>query len=473
MSDIDNITFVIENENGEQPIIEIPEEYPVEEVIVEQQTQEVIVEEPIQEVEPPQEVVVEPPQEVIVEQPTQEVVVEQPPQEVVVEEPIQEVVVEQPPQEVVVGPIQEVVVEPIQEVVVEETIQEVVVEETIQEVVVEEPIQEVVVETMQDVAVEEQPNITFEEVVVEEETIEPIQEVAVAEPIQEVVVEEPIQEIAVEEQPNITFEEDISLDSPTTSIPKIIFIVPYRDRKEQQRFFSFHMEKIMEDYKKTDYKIIYAHQNDNREFNRGAMKNIGFLYAKSLYPNDYQNITFVFNDVDTMPYNKNFLNYETEKGKVKHFYGYNFTLGGIVSMTGADFEKINGFPNYWAWGYEDNALYNRVNTEGLTIDRSEFYTILDKNILQLKDGITRIVNRGEFDRYVDEFKYKNNIDGLNTLSNIAYNFDDNTSFLNISTFQTPVLENPELTKIYDIRNGNTPFITKKPFRRGSMKMVMQ
>jgi hypothetical protein len=441
MSDIDNITFVIENENGEQPIIEIPEEYPVE---VEQ---------------PPQEVVVEqPPQEVVVEQSIQEVVVEQPPQEVVVEQPTQEVV-EQPPQEVVEEPIQEVVVEPIQEVVVE----------PIKEVVVE-PIQEVVVEPIQEVVVEEQPNITFEEVVVEEETIEPIQEV-VEEPIQEVVVE-PIQEVAVKEQPNITFEEDISLDSPTTSIPKIIFIVPYRDRKEQQRFFSFHMEKIMEDYKKTDYKIIYAHQNDNREFNRGAMKNIGFLYAKSLYPNDYQNITFVFNDVDTMPYNKNFLNYETEKGKVKHFYGYKFTLGGIVSMTGADFEKINGFPNYWAWGYEDNALLNRVNTEGLTIDRSKFYTILDKNILQLKDGITRIVNRGEFDRYVDEFKYKNNIDGLNTISNIAYKFDDNTSFLNISTFQTPVQENPELTKIYDIRNGNTPFITKKPFRRGSMKMVM-
>jgi hypothetical protein len=300
---------------------------------------------------------------------------------------------------------------------------------------------------------------------VEEETIEPIQEV--------VVVEEPIPEVAVKEQPNITFEEDIRLDIPTTSIPKIIFIVPYRDRTEQQRFFSFHMEKIMEDYNKTDYKIIYSHQNDDREFNRGAMKNIGFLYAKSLYPNDYQNITFVFNDVDTMPYNKNFLNYETEKGKVKHFYGYNFTLGGIVSMTGADFEKINGFPNYWAWGYEDNALLNRVNIEGLTIDRSQFYPIFDKNILQLKDGITRIVNRGEFDKYVNEFKFKNITDGINTISNITHNFDHNTSFLNISTFQTPVLENPELNKIYDIRNGNTPFITKTPFRRGSMKMVMQ
>jgi hypothetical protein len=96
------------------------------------------------------------------------------------------------------------------------------------------------------------------------------------------------------------------------------------------------MEKILEDYKKSEYKIIYSHQSDTRIFNRGAMKNIGFLYAKSLYPNDYQNITFVFNDVDTMPYNKNFLNYETVQGNVKHFYGYQFTLGGIVSITGAD-----------------------------------------------------------------------------------------------------------------------------------------
>ena len=257
------------------------------------------------------------------------------------------------------------------------------------------------------------------------------------------------------------------------SAPKIIFIVPYRDRSEQQRFFSFQMEKIMEDYKKTDYKIIYAHQKDTREFNRGAMKNIGFLYAKSLYPNDYLNITFVFNDVDTMPYNKNFLNYETENGRIKHFYGYYFTLGGIVSITGADFEKINGYPNYWAWGYEDNALNNRVALEGLTIDRSEFYPILDKNILQLKDGITRIVNRGEFDRYVDEVKYKNNVDGINTISNIVHTFDENTSFLNITEFKTPILENPELTKTHDLKNGNMPFLVKKPFKRGSMKMVME
>ena len=248
--------------------------------------------------------------------------------------------------------------------------------------------------------------------------------------------------------------------------------MPYRDRFEQQRFFSFQMEKILEDYRKSDYKIIYAHQLDSRDFNRGAMKNVGFLYAKSLYPNDYQNITFVFNDVDTMPYNKNFLNYETVQGNVKHFYGYTFTLGGIVSITGADYEKVNGFPNYWAWGYEDNAFNNRVKQSGINIDRSQFYPILDKNILQLKDGIERIVNRGEYDRYIDEVRFQHNIDGINTISNVMYSFDENTSFLNIASFQTPISEKPELNTVHDMRNGAVPFIRNpQQRRRGTMSMM--
>jgi hypothetical protein len=311
-----------------------------------------------------------------------------------------------------------------------------------------------------------------EEPVVEEPVVEEpvVEEPVVEEPVvEEPVVEEPVVEEPVVEEPVV--EEPVA-EEDTNTIPKIIFIVPYRDRSEQQKFFSFQMEKILEDYKKSEYRIIYSHQADARNFNRGAIKNIGFLYAKSLYPNDYQTITFVFNDVDTMPYNKNFLNYETVQGTVKHFYGYHFTLGGIVSITGADFEKINGFPNYWAWGYEDNALSNRVNNAGIIVDRSQFYHILDKNILQLKDGITRIVNRGEYDRYVDEVRFQGTLDGINTISNIVYAFDESTSFLNISTFQTPISERPDLNIVHDMRDGTVPFLRNpQQRRRGTMSMI--
>lgn len=251
--------------------------------------------------------------------------------------------------------------------------------------------------------------------------------------------------------------------------------MPYRDREEQRRFFELQMTKILEDYQPGEYQIIYSHQRDNRSFNRGAMKNIGFLYAKSIYPNDYQNITFVFNDVDTMPFNKGFINYETRQGNVKHFYGYHFTLGGIVSITGADFDRTNGFPNYWAWGFEDNAFQRRVQLAGLTIDRSQFYPIMDKNILQLKDGITRSVNRGEYDRYVNEALYQQNQDGLQTISNVQLEHDASTKFLHINSFKTSVEENPELTKEYDMRNGPVPFTRTAqqiPGRRGRPRMGM-
>ena len=53
--------------------------------------------------------------------------------------------------------------------------------------------------------------------------------------------------------------------------------------------------------------------------------------------------------------------YQTELGTVKHYYGFETALGGIVVIKGADFEKINGYPNYWGWGLEDAALQHRCN----------------------------------------------------------------------------------------------------------------
>ena len=88
------------------------------------------------------------------------------------------------------------------------------------------------------------------------------------------------------------------------NIPKIVFIVPYRNRPQHKFFFSNYLTSILNKNDKNDkhYDIYFSHQCDARSFNRGATKNIGFLAVKNKYPNDYQNITFVFNDVDTIPF---------------------------------------------------------------------------------------------------------------------------------------------------------------------------
>ena len=70
-----------------------------------------------------------------------------------------------------------------------------------------------------------------------------------------------------------------------------VFIVPYRDRSHQKFFFSKHMTFILED--KKDYEILYVHQNDDRPFNRGAMKNIGFIAVKEKYPETYKTINLI------------------------------------------------------------------------------------------------------------------------------------------------------------------------------------
>jgi len=245
--------------------------------------------------------------------------------------------------------------------------------------------------------------------------------------------------------------------SDNKKIPNKVFIVPYRNREEQQFFFSKYMSYIMEDF--TDYEIYFSHQSDTRSFNRGATKNIGFLAIKDKYPDDYKNITFIFNDIDTIPFTKMF-NYETTEGVVKHYYGFKYTLGGIVVIKGADFETINGYPNYWGWGSEDSCLQKRCEKADIEIDRSNFFPIGSPQILHLFDGISRIINKKDTDRE----KNDNGIDGVNSIRQLEYAIDEKSSnpkdnlynvdnpniyFINITQFLTSFDYNNESKELYN------------------------
>lgn len=262
--------------------------------------------------------------------------------------------------------------------------------------------------------------------------------------------------------------------SETAKVPKIVFIVPYRDREKQYIFFKEHMKMVLEDMDPDDYQFIISHQSDTRPFNRGALKNIGFLVVKQKYPYHYKNITLVFNDVDTLPRAKNTFNYQTTRGIVKHFYGFKHALGGIVSITAGDFEMINGFPNFWAWGYEDNVLHKRVLKSSITIDYSDFYPIgTYSSIIHVSDGNMREINSGEYTRYIQKTN-----EGINSIRDLEYNINSETGFVDIVKFSTG--QSPDMSKYreYDLNNGSHPFDTKfglmynNRTRHNSMRMSM-
>ena len=262
-------------------------------------------------------------------------------------------------------------------------------------------------------------------------------------------------------------------------IPKRIFIVPYRNRVQHKFFFSKYMSFILEN--NDDYEILFSHQCDARTFNRGAVKNIGFIAARNKYPEHYKDITFIFNDVDTIPFNKIF-NYETTNGVVKHYYGFKYALGGIVVMKGSDFERTNGFPCFWGWGMEDNVLQKRCERLGIKIDRSVFYNIGSPEILQLFDGISRIISkkdpwRGEYD---------DGIDGLRTISQLKYTIDDksdnpndnifsvhneNIKIVNIKTFLTHIPFGSEEYYNYDLREPKRKIINPDKFKETKKSVV--
>ena len=207
-------------------------------------------------------------------------------------------------------------------------------------------------------------------------------------------------------------------------IPKTIFVIPYRDRLQHKKSYCQHMKKYISN---KCYKFLFIHQNNSKRFNRGAIKNIGFLVIKELYPLDYKNINIVFNDIDTFPKTNDSIDFETEKNKVIHLFGFDFTLGGIFIIKGCDFEKIGGFPNYWGWGCEDNLLNDRCLHNNIEIDRSK---INCHDIVQLKHGSTvRSVSIKEARNYGLKQEYET----FNDIKNLKYSITGN--MVHVHTFQ--------------------------------------
>lgn len=255
--------------------------------------------------------------------------------------------------------------------------------------------------------------------------------------------------------------------TPQTT-PHTIFLIPYRNREEHKKQFLNYLEGVKKHNKWNDNEVkeYFIHQCDSRPFNRGAIKNIGFLFVKNLYPKTYKTINLVFHDVDTIPSRFDLLPYTTKNGIVSHYYGYTWCLGGIFVIKAGDFEKVGGFPNFWGWGLEDNCLNKRCLTNKLIIDRSLFFSIKDKRILQLFDGLTRKISNRE--SYIYNFEHS---DTLQDIKDLNYKINDKDKNM-VDVFYFDVQRKYSVSEFfdYDIRKGG--YVKPKPgFFRKEWKLV--
>ena len=147
------------------------------------------------------------------------------------------------------------------------------------------------------------------------------------------------------------------------------FIIPYRNRKEHlnefiRRFTSFDIDAC----------FYIIHQINPGEFNRGALLNIGFLEVSKINPDGL----IVFHDVDIYPAYWGSIQYDTKKGEIRHPCGHKGeNIGGISCFRKEEFEKVNGFPNYWGWGIEDCTAMHRAKKCNIPIDETNFVALDD------------------------------------------------------------------------------------------------
>ena len=154
---------------------------------------------------------------------------------------------------------------------------------------------------------------------------------------------------------------------------RLAIIVPYRDRKLHLDQFVPHMrayfarDKLDKDI---DYRVLIVEQEAGLPFNRGALKNAGFLLAET--QSDY----CCFHDIDYLPIWADYSSvdcptpivwYGAEErpiapGRTNKVAKHNLDLffGGALLVPNSIFRAVNGYSNdFWGWGWEDEDIKAR------------------------------------------------------------------------------------------------------------------
>jgi len=161
-------------------------------------------------------------------------------------------------------------------------------------------------------------------------------------------------------------------------IARLKIVVPYRDREKQLRQFLPHIRDYFAG-RGTPYHIVIAEQAEGLPFNRGAIKNAGFLLGAE---SDYT----CFHDIDYLPLEADYSWTDSPAGLVwagaesipikasgqTQYIKPDMSkfFGGAVLMPNALFQQVDGYSNqYWGWGYEDTDLVSRFQAANITVAR--------------------------------------------------------------------------------------------------------
>ena len=165
---------------------------------------------------------------------------------------------------------------------------------------------------------------------------------------------------------------------------RMALIIPYRNRQAHLDSLLPHLVSYFVRDKLDRFitpVMVLAEQADTLEFNRGAVRNAGFLAIEKDV--DY----LCFHDVDYLPIWADYTVPDNPTGIVwwgAHerpirvnqrdlvVKGQTTGLIGVSVMDKAQFRSVNGYSNaYWGWGFEDADLIERFRCKGIPIDNRQ------------------------------------------------------------------------------------------------------
>ena len=221
---------------------------------------------------------------------------------------------------------------------------------------------------------------------------------------------------------------------------KLGIVIPYRNRPNQLSEFR----KSISSYLSTPHEVIVVDQQDDLDFNRGKLLNIGFQKADELGC-DY----IALHDIDMLPIDADY----TYSDKPVHLIteldlpeGVNRQLfdsyfGGVTLFPSYIYKQINGYSNeYYGWGFEDDDLFLRCIENGINLD-SKVVPQFTRNAVGLKfngkDSFAAVPNvLKSFRDYTVFTSFR--FDEINRLKE---NITDNNSIFSIPGFDTTLLIN--------------------------------